>query len=412
MHVSHPESWTRVSYGDLFEEVHEVVGPRTDVPVLSVTKNHGLMLASERFGKRIHSRDTPRYRLAPRDHIVADPMLLWSGTIGVQSVVNLGAVSPDYRVYRVREGVSVDYAAMLVRSPAMIAHYARGARGTNVRRNRITRGDFLATPVVLPPLPEQRKIAAILSSVDEAIEKTQAIIDQVQVVKKGLMQELLTRGLPGRHTKFKQTEIGEIPEEWELSSLAAAADVFDCKHRTPTYFDSGFAVVRPRDVKEGPLALTNCARTSEAEYHDLVESHRPGRNDVVYSRNASFGVASIVETDEPFAIGQDVCLIRGNRLSGRFLYYLLNAPIIRQQLDTLTSGSTFKRINLKSIRQFVVPLPDDDEQASIVAGLDSISRREFVGFEERRALESVKSALMSVLLTGEVRVKVDPEATA
>jgi restriction endonuclease S subunit len=52
--------------------------------------------------------------------------------------------------------------------------------------------------------------------VDDAIEKTQAVIEQVQVVKKGLMQELLTRGLPGRHTKYKQTEIGEVPEEWEV----------------------------------------------------------------------------------------------------------------------------------------------------------------------------------------------------
>ncbi len=66
----------------------------------------------------------------------------------------------------------------------------------------------------LPVLPGQRKIAAILSSVDGAIEKTQAVIEQVQVVKRGLMQELLTRGLPGRHTQFKQTEIGEIPEVW------------------------------------------------------------------------------------------------------------------------------------------------------------------------------------------------------
>ena len=62
--------------------------------------------------------------------------------------------------------------------------------------------------VRLPPLPEQRKIAAILSSVDDAIEKTQAVIDQVQVVKRGLMQELLTVGIPGRHTRFKKTEIG------------------------------------------------------------------------------------------------------------------------------------------------------------------------------------------------------------
>ena len=64
-------------------------------------------------------------------------------------------------------------------------------------------------------VPEQRKIAAILSSVDDAMEKTRAVIDQVQIVKSGLMHDLLTRGLPGRHTRFKQTEIGPIPEEWE-----------------------------------------------------------------------------------------------------------------------------------------------------------------------------------------------------
>ena len=78
-------------------------------------------------------------------------------------------------------------------------------------------GDIERLEIPLPRIPEQHKIAAILSSVDDAIEKTQAVIDQVQVVKRGLMQELLTRGLPGRHTRFKQTEIGEIPESWDRS---------------------------------------------------------------------------------------------------------------------------------------------------------------------------------------------------
>ena len=76
-----------------------------------------------------------------------------------------------------------------------------------------------------PPLPEQRKIAAILSSVDDAIEKTQAVIDQVQVVKRGLMQELLTRGVSGRHTRFKQTAIGEIPAEWAALTIDTLCNV-------------------------------------------------------------------------------------------------------------------------------------------------------------------------------------------
>ena len=69
----------------------------------------------------------------------------------------------------------------------------------------------------LPPLPEQKKIAAILSSVDEAIQATEAVIEQTRRVKDGLLQDLLTRGIG--HSRFKQTEIGEIPESWEVQLL-------------------------------------------------------------------------------------------------------------------------------------------------------------------------------------------------
>ena len=94
----------------------------------------------------------------------------------------------------------------------------------------VTASDVEAYPLSLPPLPEQRKIAAILSSVDDAIEKTQAIIDQVQVVKRGLMQELLTRGLPGRHTQVQadrdREEIGrDEPDGWRPAYLGDLARV-------------------------------------------------------------------------------------------------------------------------------------------------------------------------------------------
>src|SRR6185437_1748141 len=95
-----PAGWTRATYGDALAETDERAGERTSLPVLSVTKARGPMLASERFGKVMHGRDLSRYRLARRDHIVADPMLLWDGSIGAQQVVDAGLVSPDYRVYQ------------------------------------------------------------------------------------------------------------------------------------------------------------------------------------------------------------------------------------------------------------------------------------------------------------------------
>ena len=112
----------------------------------------------------------------------------------------------------------------MAKSPIFRSFAVSRMRGTSGRQ-RVPASVFDDFKVGVPPLPEQRKIAAILSSVDDAIEKTQAVIDQVQVVKRGLMQELLTRGLPGRHTRFKQTEIGKIPEEWAIVRIIDVADV-------------------------------------------------------------------------------------------------------------------------------------------------------------------------------------------
>ena len=89
-----------------------------------------------------------------------------------------------------------------------------------------------STVLPLPPLPEQKKIAAILSSVDEAIGATEAVIAQTRRVKEGLLQDLLTRGIRrgGRpHTRFKETVIGEIPESWEVLRVSQGL----CVQRSP-----------------------------------------------------------------------------------------------------------------------------------------------------------------------------------
>jgi type I restriction enzyme S subunit len=256
--------------------------------------------------------------------------------------------------------------------------------------------------IPLPTVPEQKKIAAILSSVDEAIASTQAVIDQTRKVKQRLLQQLLTRGIG--HTRFKESAIGEIPVTWEVDELAKVARVIDCKHRTPEYIESGFPVVRPRDIKEGALDLSGCLQTTKEDYEDLIENHCPSVGDVIYSRNATFGVAAIVETNEPFTVGQDVCIIVGKILIGRLLFYLLNSRIIKLQIDKLSAGSTFQRINLKDIRRFLVPVIPEDEQKEIVTIADSITEEIKTSEAQLHHLYEIKRGLMQDLLTGKVRV--------
>ncbi|RDV23418.1 restriction endonuclease subunit S, partial [Parageobacillus toebii] len=123
--------------------------------------------------------------------------------------------STEFMVYQPKiPNVDLEYYTQFFSSDIFQNKLLSLQNGTTGSRMRVTPSDTLSIPIPFPSINEQRKIAAILSSVDEAIEKTEAIIEQTEKVKKGLMQQLLTKGIS--HTRFKKTEIGEIPEEWEV----------------------------------------------------------------------------------------------------------------------------------------------------------------------------------------------------
>jgi len=193
------------------------------------------------------------------------------------------------------------------------------------------------------------------------------------------------------HTKLAAT----LPEGWKLQPLAQVAQVIDCKHRTPVYTDEGYPVVRPRDVRETGICFEQCLRTSHEEYKDLTEKRQPQPGDIVYSRNATFGVASLVDTQASFAIGQDVCLIVPENVDSRYLYRLLNAPFVKQQLGLVISGSTFKRINLLEIRKLQILLPRLEEQRRIAAILD---KADAVRRKRKEAIALTEELLRSAFL--------------
>ena len=200
--------------------------------VLTISAEHGLVGQEEFFNKRIASKNLSNYFLLEQGEFVYSKSSTKDYPVGAIKRLDAhekGVVSPLYICFALTDltVITSDYIAHLFESGALdgqirlIAREGGRAHGLlNVKPS-----EFFEVVADLPSLPEQCKIAAILSSVDDAIEKTQAVIDQVQVVKRGLMQELLTRGLPGRHTRFKQTEIGEFPSEWTVAALGDCASI-------------------------------------------------------------------------------------------------------------------------------------------------------------------------------------------
>ena len=189
-----------------------------DDPLLSVTQDKGVIPQDQAGRRNISSSDKTTYWRVYPDDIVYNTMRMWQGASARSDY--FGIVSPAYTVCCPASGVSSRFLSYGLKLPEHIKVFRARSQGLtsdvwNLRYEELARIEFK----FVPGYTQQERIVTILSSVDDAIEKTRAVIDQVQVVRRGLMQELLTRGLPGRHTRFKQTEIGEMPETWDLAHL-------------------------------------------------------------------------------------------------------------------------------------------------------------------------------------------------
>lgn len=297
-------------------------------------------------------------------------------------------------------------------------YFQQSARGTSGSMLKIDRGILEAFPLLLPPLGEQRKIAAILSSVDDAIEATQAVLDQLQVVKKAMMAELLTRGLPGRHTRFKMTEIGEIPEEWEVVRLSSVGHL-------QTGLAKGKAVASGVDLPYLRVANVQDGRVDLGEVKTItveeksIDRYRLRPGDVLFTEGGDadkLGRGCVWRGQiDPCLHQNHVFAVRPQtqRLLPEFLSYWAASPRGKSYfLDCAKQTTNLASINSTQLKALPVPLPRLPEQSAIVEALGSVEGRLRAEDAVVHGMRAAKSALMSVLLTGEVRVKPDEGAPA
>ncbi|WP_350647445.1 restriction endonuclease subunit S [Pseudomonas sp. HY13-MNA-CIBAN-0226] len=208
---------------------------------------------------------------------------------------------------------------------------------------------------------------------------------------------------------YKLTEAGVIPQDWESGSLGRFWDVTDCKHITAEFVSTGgIPVASIREVQSKYIDLDNAKKTTEKYYLSLIEGGRkPQSGDLIMSRNATVGeVAQVEEWHPPFAMGQDVCLLRkkSKNYSTSYLQTVFKSPVIVNQLTNLMVGSTFKRINVEQIRNFSVPMPPVHEQRAI-GGILSDMDALISGLDQLIAKKrDIKQATMQQLLSGKQRL--------
>jgi type I restriction enzyme, S subunit len=288
---------------------------------------------------------------------------------------------------------------------AWLTEHAVGQTMLNLNTEIVSR-----LPIDMPPLGEQRKIAAILASVDETIEKTEAVIAQLQAVKQAMMQELLTRGLPGSHTRFKQTELGEIPEEWQVCQLHELVSCCDYGLSTSLSQDSSLTpILRMGNLSGGEVVLDDLKYVNDEL--PLAKGLHLEAGDILFNRTNSAALVGKVaifrgaEFRVTFASYLLRMKSRAEHANSEWLNYVLNASRNQERLRALaTPGVSQANINRSRLLALTLAVPRIEEQSVIAKQLAAVDRRIQSERSTMTSLADLKQALMSVLLTGEVRV--------
>jgi len=342
-----------------------------------------------------------------------DILISLVGTFGRILIVpegfHQGIINPRLLLLRfTRDSFDIIFVAQQLQSELVITQLKLLQQGG-------TMGVLSATtlkPVKLnvPPLPEQQKIAAILSSVDDVIEKTQAQIDKLKDLKTGMMQELLTKGIG--HTEFKDSPVGRIPVEWDVVPLEGLSSFVTSGSRgwAQYYSDSGAIFIRIGNLTREninfrfkDIVYVNPPNTAEGK-RTLVQE-----GDVLISITADLGVIAVVNDSVGKAyVNQHVALVRLDSPElARWVGHYLAFEDSQKQFTANNDAGAKAGLNLTAIRKTLVSVPDDKERKTIVDSLDSVDG---LIADKRRSLQQkvdIKKALMQDLLTGKIRVNVN-----
>ena len=396
-----PKDWELVKLSDIAEDIYygitaKAVENKTGLKMLRTTdiKDYTVDWDSLPFCEVTEKRgDIQRFLLKKGDLIIAR-----AGTTGVSVLVEKDFENVIFGSYlikvRLSRKVHPKFMRYFCQSRLYWDHITSSQAGSTLKN--ISLPVLRSLNVPLPSsIEEQQKIAEILSTVDEAIQKTNEIIAKTERLKKGLMQELLTKGIG--HKEFKDTEVGRLPKNWEVVKLG---DVVTYRKgvKPKVIFDRRGPNTLPYliadDVRAG--IFTKWTRESGK----IVKVNK---DDVIliwdgfYCGDAFIGLEGILSSTM-------IKIDPKPNLNGRFLFYILKTHF--KELNTKISGMYLKHVNKSVFENLKLPLPPLQEQQKIVEILSTIDKKLEVEKNEKAKLERIKQGLMDLLLTGKIRVKV------
>jgi type I restriction enzyme S subunit len=447
-----PPDWNLVTVDDIADEL---IGGGTpsksneeywdgEIPWASVKDLNGIELAETEDYITEAGVENSATNLIPKDSIVISTRM----TVGepflnrVEMAINqdmkavipdIGQVNPLFFVY-----------SLWNKDPYLKSL----GRGTTV--DGITTRDLALTHLGLPSLPEQRKIATVLHTVDRAIEKTEEVISQVETIHKGFVQELFESDqlteinrteseqerresilksrrevwadaekerqqrngdFTGSIDKSKYSQpldlatqrLPKLPEGWLWTSLDTfvAYDI-DYRGKTPPYSDSGIPVISSGNIQNGEIVFDDEKYVSEETYDDWLDRGVPKEGDLLITTEAPVGKVTLYP-EGTYLPTRRIITFRTVGVENRYLQAAIRHPYVQNYLTAQSGGSTVGRILKDHLLKTPIPLPPEEEQQQIADTLKDFDKRIANESEYKSRLQRLKRGLMQDLLSGTVR---------
>jgi len=420
-----PAEWRSTTLGEVTRERSERVGGGPPPVVLSSTKHYGLVRSDDFFKNRtIYSTDLSNYKTAKRGWFVYATNHLAEGSIGLQDQYDGACVSPIYTVFSCELCAEARYLLRFLKSPSTMAMYQVHEQASVNRRGSIRYSAFATIPLALPPLPEQRRIAGVLDAVDEAIRETEALIAKLTQIHRGLIADLLTRGIDKNGAlrdpvscpaMFHMTPVGLLPTAWEVVPLAQVT-LYQNGGTFPSteYGDHGIPLLRPGNLRDSEVVSWDKKHTTflpqrweAATPAFLVQGGEVVMNLTAQSLEEGFlGRACITDTGTRCLLNQRIARFMPFGVTSGFLLWFFRGPVFRRQIDRAGTGSKVQHLYNSDLDAVMIPVPPAREAEEIRQLLmsSSAAHRSEVGALDK--LRHLRTGLASDLLAGRIRVDV------
>ncbi|HEX3732641.1 MAG TPA: restriction endonuclease subunit S [Mycobacteriales bacterium] len=337
-----------------------------------------------------------RFSLKPGDFIVS-----CSGTIGRIFQIPEGAVEGiiNQALLKIKinsEIINPRYFLNYFRWDKIQSHILDSTQGGAIQ-NLVGMSLFRATPIALPSMPEQIRIAEALDDSGRAITTLERLIAKKQAIKQGMMQQLLTG----------KTRLPGFTDEWSESTLSDLAHIISGgtpRSSVPAYWNGGLAWCTPTDItREKGRYLRTTERTISREGLEKSATQFLPKGSLLLCTRATIGELKIslvpITTNQGFK-----SLVPKPGVSSEFLYYKMLT--LKDELTGYGTGSTFLEVSRRDVAGLRLTAPKTEEQYAIAVVL-SDADDEIDAFRRRLAkAKAIKQGMMQELLTGRTRLPV------